>query len=244
MSSDLFLGVDACPTGWIALIIEQTQDWALDIFEEIEQLWTKYYNANIILIDIPIGLRSHSGKPRLCDSMARGYLTGKRSSSIFPTPCRKALSATSYEEANKINRETTGKGLSKQTYNIMPKIMEVDALLREIERVSEIFIESQPEVCFTALNNDQPLDNYKKEKQGIKQRLRLLESYWRFERTPFKIGEKTYTRSEVAIDDILDAWVLGISAAFGRKNLKYFPENYEYDEKGVPMRMALPDFDN
>jgi predicted RNase H-like nuclease len=242
MRSELYLGVDACPTGWIALIIKQSQDWDLEIFKAIEQMWTKYNNANMILIDIPIGLRSSSGEPRLCDSMARSYLTGKRSSCIFPTPCRKALDSTTYEEANRINRETTGKGLSKQTYNIMGKIREVDDLLREDEKASKTFIESQPEVCFTALNHDKPLENYKKEKQGIKQRLRLLEAYWRFERTPFEIGQKTYKRSEVAIDDILDAWVLGISAAFGRENLKYFPENYEYDEKGLPMRMALPDF--
>ena len=242
MCSELYLGVDACPFGWISLIIKQSQYWELKKFEEIEQLWNKYNIANIILIDIPIGLRSNSGEPRLCDSMARTYLTGKRSSCIFPTPCRKALDSTTYEEANRINRETTGKGLSKQTYNIMGKIRKVDDLLREDESAPEIFIESQPEVCFTALNHDEPLENYKKEKQGVKQRLRLLESYWRFERNPFEIGHKAYKRSEVAIDDILDAWVLGISAALGRENLKYLPENYECDEEGLPMRMALPDF--
>jgi len=241
MSSNLYLGVDACPYGWIALIIEKNQGWKLEKFEDIEQLWKKYSIASIILIDIPIGLRKNSGKPRVCDSTAREYL-GKRSSCIFPTPCRKALSAVTYEEANKTNRELTGKGLSKQTYNIMPKIREVDTLLIRNGKASEIFIESQPEACFTALNNDQPLEYYKKQKKGIRQRLNLLKNHWHFEKNPYQIGKKRFNRSEVAIDDILDAWVLGISALLGRNNLRFFPKKYEHDSKGFPMRMGVPKF--
>jgi predicted RNase H-like nuclease len=124
----------------------------------------------------------------------------------------------------------------------MGKIREVDALLKEDKKVSDIFIESQPEVCFTALNNDEPLEYYKKEKKGIRERLRLLRSHWKFEKNPYQYGKNAYTRKRVAVDDILDAWVLGISAAFGRESLKYFPENYEHDEEGLPMRMGLPDF--
>ncbi len=241
MKSKMYIGVDACTSGWVALIIEQNHEWRLEVFKDINQLWSKYKKANIILIDIPIGLRSESGEPRFCDSAARKYLTGKRSSCIFPTPCRKALVATSYEEANLINRDITGKGLSKQTYNIIPKIIELDTILRKNKATSEIFIESQPEVCFAALNHDQPLEHYKKEKKGIEERVELLKSYWEYEKNPFKIGEKTYKRSNVAIDDILDAWVLGISAVFGKEDLLYFPEDYEYDAEGLPMRMAIPD---
>jgi predicted RNase H-like nuclease len=241
MPSNLYLGIDACPYGWITLIIEKNRGWELEIFEDIEQLWTNYDNASIILIDIPIGLRSKGGEPRICDAAARDYL-GKRSSCIFPTPCRKALRAVSYEEANKINRELTGKGLSKQTYNIMPKIREVDYLLTSDEKASNLFIECQPEVCFTALNNNQPLKYYKKKKKGIQQRLELLQNHWDFDENPFEIGKKRFNRSEVAIDDILDAWVLGISAALGKDKLKFLPKNYEHDSKGLPMRMAVPEF--
>jgi predicted RNase H-like nuclease len=47
-------------------------------------------------------------------------------------------------------------------------------------------------------------------------------------------------RKTVAKDDILDAWILAISASFGKINLRFLPENYQYDSTGLPMRIAIP----
>jgi predicted RNase H-like nuclease len=238
MRESLYLGIDSCSYGWISFIINQT-GWNIEIFRNINPIWKKYNEAKLILIDIPIGLRSETSKARLCDSAARKFLTRKRSSSIFPTPCRQALNASSYQEANSINRSITGKGVSKQTYNIMPKIKEVDKLLRRDDHASNIIIESHPEVCFTALNNGKPLEDYKKTKNGMKQRLSLLNSVSDHGKKPLYFAKNNFKRNEVAIDDILDAWVLAISASKGKSALKFLPTSYEFDKKGLPMRIAF-----
>ncbi|MFX0073436.1 MAG: DUF429 domain-containing protein, partial [Candidatus Hermodarchaeota archaeon] len=191
-------------------------------------------------IDIPIGLRSKGNEPRHCDKAARNYLTRLRSSSVFPTPCRAATYSESYLKANTINRKKTGKGLSKQTWNITNKIREVDVLLRENPEAGDVFIESHPEVCFTALAKGVPMVNYKKTRKGIKERLKLLKSYWKFPNNPLELDINGFKRNQVETDDILDAWVLAISSSYGRSNLQFLPPDFEYDSEDLPMRMAIP----
>ncbi len=241
MTDNTYLGIDSCSYGWVSFILNQKQ-WNIEIFRNINSLWKKYYDSKLILIDIPIGLRSEGAKARLCDTAARIYLTKKRSSSIFPTPCRKALDASSYQEANNINRELTGKGLSKQTYNIMSKIKEVDTLLKKDHQASDIIIESHPEVCFTALKNKKPLGFYKKTQKGIEQRFTLLNSFNNFKKNPLDFAKNNFKRNDLAIDDVLDAWVLAVSASKGKSALNFFPKSYEFDMKGFPMRIAFPNF--
>ena len=77
-------------------------------------------------IDIPIGLaaRRDPGGP----TSRRGRRLGPRRSSVFPAPARSVLAATTYEEACALSRAACGKAISKQLFNILPKIREVDAL--------------------------------------------------------------------------------------------------------------------
>lgn len=239
---DEYLGCDSCSAGWICFILDIDMNWKLELYKTIQKFWSNYFDARLILIDIPIGLRKSSGTPRLCDAEARKYLTRKRSSSIFPTPCREILKIDRYSEANKMSKKICGKGLSKQTWNITSEIIEVDSLLRNDDYAKNKFIECHPEVCFTALNDDKPLENYKKTDKGIKKRIKLLRSYLKFEQDPLELGLEKFSRKEVAIDDILDVWVLAISASFGKKNLEFLPEYYEYDSEGLPMRIAKPIF--
>ncbi len=238
----LTLGVDGCHAGWISIGIKNQLEWNIEFFSTINDLWGANTDAELILIDIPIGMRDKGGIPRLCDTAARKYLTKKRSSCIFPTPCRTALYAASYQEANEINKRLTGKGLSKQSWNITPKIREVDTFLVENPKLVKIFIETGPELCYAALAGDQPLDHYKKSKAGLAERKKLLIPYCKNSKTPIEIGLHQFKRSDVAIDDIMDAWVLAISSLKGRSNLRIIPEEFEYDSVGLPMRIAIPKF--
>jgi len=52
-----------------------------------------------------------------------------RKSSIFPVPCREAVYAETYEKACEVNKLLTGKLISKQAWNIVPKIRDVDRFL-------------------------------------------------------------------------------------------------------------------
>lgn len=235
------LGVDGCRAGWISVETKNQLHWNIEMFSTIQDLWERYSKALLILIDIPIGLRDNGPLPRLCDKSARKFLTRKRSSSIFPTPCRLALSALNYIEANEINRSKTGKGLSKQTWNITDKIKEVDKLLRKNKKAQNMFIESHPEACFAALN-ESPLQYYKKTDEGIKERLSILKKYYKDIKSHVNKVIGPYKNQEIEVDDILDAWILAVSASRGRSNLRFLPNDFEYDSMGLPMRIAIPRF--
>ena len=93
-----------------------------------------------VAIDIPIGL-PESG-PRQADVEARRRV-GPRRSSVFPAPARAVLGATTYAEACARSRQASGKAISKQLFNILGKIAEVDALVTPAlqERLVEMFPE-------------------------------------------------------------------------------------------------------
>ena len=237
------IGVDGCQKGWISISISSQIKWEIEAFSTITKLWNEYSNAELILIDIPIGLRDKGETPRLCDVAARELLTRKRSSSIFPPPCRSVLSIDSYPLANEINRKLTGKGLSKQAWNIKAKIKDVDDLLQDNSRVRQVLIESHPELCFMALAGGKPLNFYKKTKEGINERMSLLNSYFEASKSILKDGLQKFEKKEVAVDDVLDSLVLALSASLGIDNLNFIPNNYEYDSTGLPMRMAIPLFE-
>jgi len=234
-----FFGIDGCKAGWVCISKPNSLKWEIEIFTTIKEFWYIHSDAELVLIDIPIGLIDGGPSPRTADVAARKYLNGKHSSSIFPTPCRAALLKSTYEKANQINREKTGKGLSKQTWNIMGKIRELDILLQEDKNARNVFYEAGPELCFMTLA-DKPFNHYKKTEEGLKNRLKLIMDYCKCDNSFYESALKTLMRKTVSKDDILDAWVLAISASFGKKNLRFLPENYEYDSTGLPMRIAIP----
>ena len=234
-----FFGIDGCKAGWVSISKPNSLKWEIEIFTTIEKFWHTHSDAELVFIDIPIGLIDDGPSPRSADVAARKYLKGKHSSSIFPTPCRAALLESTYEKANRINREKTGKGLSKQTWNIMGKIRELDILLQENKNARNVFYEAGPELCFMTLA-DKPFNHYKKTEEGLKNRLNLIMDYCNCDNFFYESALKRFTRKTVAKDDILDAWVLAISASFGKKNLRFIPENYKYDSTGLPMRIAIP----
>ena len=234
-----YFGIDGCKAGWVSIYKTNLSKWEIEIFTTIEEFWNIYSDAELVLIDIPIGLIDGGPAPRSAEVAARKYLSGKHSSSIFPTPCRAALLKSTYEEANQVNREKTGKGLSKQTWNIMEKIRELDILLQEDKNARNVFYEAGPELCFMTLA-DKSFNHYKKTEDGLKNRLNLILDYCNCDSSFYESALKRFTRKIVAKDDILDAWVLAISASFGKKNLRFLPENYKYDSTGLPMRIAIP----
>ena len=241
-NSNWYLGIDGCPSGWICVAINKTNNWEINTFSSISDIWENYNKSAVILIDIPIGLRDNGPLARLCDTEARSLLTRKRSSSVFPTPCRSVLSVNTYEEANAINRQYTNKGLSKQAWNITAKIKDVDQFLQENENLRDIIIESHPELCFMAFANGNPLEYYKKKKEGIQERKDLLRSYFNETDALLNEASEKFDRNDVVVDDVLDALVLALSASVGIEKIKFIPEDFEYDLVGLPMRMAIPQF--
>ncbi|MFX8106486.1 DUF429 domain-containing protein, partial [Acinetobacter baumannii] len=85
----------------------------------------------IVAVDMPIGLPERVGPGgRGPEPLVRRLLPG-RSSSVFSVPSRAAVEADDYAEACRIARATSDppRALSRQLFNIMPRIREVDAAL-------------------------------------------------------------------------------------------------------------------
>ena len=192
--------------------------------------------AETVLIDIPIGLRGKHPDERLCDKQARAVLTPKRGSSVFPAPCRYALECDDYAEASNRNRECTGRGLTRQTYAIIPKIREVDQFLGQIDFRVKVH-EMHPEVCFWALNDREPMKHKKRSPEGYEERLSVLTRYYRGSREIVALAMQRHTRADVARDDIVDALV-GAVTAKSAPSLFRFPEEPEFDGKGLPMEIV------
>src|SRR5262245_13195635 len=122
-------------------------------------------------IDIPIGL-SDDG-PRACDVEARRRLGRPRGSSVFPAPCRAVLGVKGFPRSCQVSRRTLGVAMSQQTYRILPKIRDVDALMTPARQA---FVrEVHPELVFTILaRRGSGLVEPKRTATGERVRLRLL----------------------------------------------------------------------
>jgi len=89
----MFVGVDGCRVGWLAVLLNENSNCKVDVFPDVFSLWNRYKSTLLILIDIPIGLRKRGNEERKCDKKARQLLGHRRSSSVFPAPCRTAIYA-------------------------------------------------------------------------------------------------------------------------------------------------------
>lgn len=227
-----YIGLDGCKTGWIVVAWDGKDKWEIRLIPEVSDLPTHYPTPHQILVDIPIGLPYRH--PRLCDGAARKVLTRLRGSSVFPVPSRQSLQAPDYPTACEVNLGIMNRKLSKQTWNIGNKILEVDRFLQTHDYPMR---ECHPEVAFWALNKRRPMPHGKKTSEGQSDRLQLLQSYWDQSQTMLQHTMKTYMRKEVLADDILDATALAIAATFPLQTL---PEKPEIDEVGLPMEIVYP----
>ncbi len=232
------MGVDGCPGGWFCVELGVGNTWRIALEPGPSTLITRTNDKRLALIDIPIGLLEGTDPHRECDRQARKLLGRPRAASVFPTPTRQAVYAKSYEHALAINHERVGRGLSKQTWNITPKIKQLDEVFRSTPRLRERIRESHPEVCFWSLNGKQAMQYNKKQVQGFLERLALLTRY--FSRTSGVVDAalEQYPRKYLARDDILDALVLAVSARFGVKRLTTIPVDPPVDRYGIAMEMV------
>ena len=127
--------------------------------------------CSIAAIDLPIGLSLDGVRP--VDALARLRL-GPRRSTFFPTPVRAALDATDFETANAANRAASGKGLSIQAWNLVPKILEVDNLWHR--SLLERLVEAHPEVSFAEMAGS-PILSKKSSPNGADERSALLSTH-------------------------------------------------------------------
>ncbi|ELY38235.1 DUF429 domain-containing protein [Natronorubrum tibetense] len=240
-----YVGLDWGGSGWIAVIVdddcEGEHQFTAAFYPSILNAWRANRLAERILVDIPIGLAEETR--RQCDEAARLVL-GESRSSVFYTPVRDAVYEDEYETAGDRNEAATGNRISTQAYHICPAIREVDGLLRELEDPRETVRESHPEVCFAALAGESGLPG-KATEEGLERRRELLEA-----RVDDALDLESFEREYIDDrpvharrlragnrDDLLDAFVLAVTARGETVSLPCDPPTDRYD---LPMEIVAP----
>lgn len=231
-------GVDGCPGGWFFVSLKPRGQTQWGVVRELGALVRCAGESDRIFVDIPIGLPD-GPEGRACDRAARKVLGWPRMNSVFPAPARAVLDASDFEDAKRRSREATGgKAVSVQTFAIVPKIREVDSLLR-CDKARRLICEIHPEVCFWALNGCKPMKHSKKKKAGFCERLDVLERIRPDARREIDEILKDFKRKEVARDDAVDAMVAAVTAAHDAAALRTLPACPPRDSAGLlPMEMV------
>ena len=205
-------GIDRWRDGWV--VAEQRSAhvsiWhTAAIAEAIERL----QDHAAIAIDMPIALAA-SGR-RSAEAELRAVL-GSSARSVFTSPTRRAVSATTQDEATRWNRETGGPGISAQAFGLFASIRELRAAL--VAPSCSHWWETHPETAFAVMNGGQPLAT-KKSGLGVAQRLDVLRCHF-----PTLDADLLETPAKIPVDDVLDAiaalWsaqriAAGIAVLFG-----------------------------
>lgn len=230
-----FFGVDGCPSGWLRIGLTTHSNWQMEVYPTFTDLMYHAEDSPLVLVDIPIGLPDR--EKRHCDRAARQRLTRLRGSSVFPVPSRKAVFAPDYLTACDQNEEDLGVRVSKQAWLITPKMLEVDIWLQQHDPTQQRVRECHPELAFWAMAEEQPMSHNKKSSNGRAERLAVLKSKEPLAQTIFDEGKARFPRQDVALDDILDALALAITAAYGRP-LVSLPDTPQLDAVGLRMEIT------
>lgn len=195
-------GVDGCRAGWLCVAQNlRTGKCRATILARIEDLLRFDPAPAVIAIDMPIGLTDRG--PRACELEARKLLGRPRSSSVFPAPVRPLLRASSWEQACRLGSRIDGQRINRETWNIMPKIREVDAFLRAHPEYRERIHETHPEVCFWRWSGGKGMTYAKKAAEGRAERKALVVSVFGSE---LEAASSILRRGGWAMDDLLDAF--------------------------------------
>jgi predicted RNase H-like nuclease len=217
-------GVDGCRGGWVAFKVAVPDlSTTVELIDLPTVLKNKPDDLAILAIDIPIGLLD---RPRRCDIEARERLGWPRRASVFPAPCRAALTAKNHAEASAINRQKTGRGLSQQAFHIGSKIKQVDDVITP--ECQQWAFEVHPEVCFWALNQHRSMVHNKKTKEGAAERIAVLSPVF-----PDIERHLANRPPQVGSDDLLDAAAAAWTALRRHQSEAVPVCTPERDEKGL-----------
>lgn len=234
-----FAGVDGCPAGWAAVFIHAGRDGArVRVVPRFADVFAAPEAPAVVVVDMPIGLPERAGPGGRAAENAVRKLLGARQSSVFSVPSRTAIYANDYREACRLALASSDppRKVSKQLFNIAPKIREVDEWLRaNPAHMSRVF-EVHPEVAFWRFNGGRALSEPKKVRSrpyapGLALRRKLLIaagiSKDMVSVTPPKGADE---------DDMLDAFACAeIARRIHMGQARPFPDPPERDAFGLPM---------
>ena len=230
----IIAGVDGCQAGWIVVLWDGGADLASRLCRDFAEVMA--LTAEIIAVDMPIGLPERSGRPPEREVRTR---LGDRQSSVFAVPAEKAVYCTDYGEACRVNllHSDPPKKVSKQCFHLFPKMREIDAFIQPSHQ-SRIY-ESHPELAFWAMNGKAPLSLPKKLRgTPYPPGLDLRRSLLRCSGLPVDSLTPDYRRRDVGPDDLIDACACTLVAwrILNRRSIR-FPANPPLNARGLRMEI-------
>ena len=207
-------GVDGCHGGWVvASRIDDKHLPTIRIFDRFEGILNSFSDY-VIVVDMPIGLASREKGKRDADVKAKSILTEvKRGGSVFYPPVKEVIERVmkkpelvSYNERNyvavcEISNKLTNRKLSRQSFGILRKIVEINSV-----KANNVY-EFHPEIVWVKTCGFRQLD-YKKSKTGEEQRLKCLSDKLNIQQNTLLtlIADSRRGKSkDVSRDDIIDA---------------------------------------
>lgn len=229
----VLVGVDGCRGGWIALV-ECGRPLTARVFEDWHSLMASLPRDAFVGVDIPIGLPATGS--RRCDVEARRQLGRPRGSSVFPAPVRGVVKpGKEYHELSAEHERIDGRRLARQTYGLIPKILQVDDYLRRDSGRRSCVMEIHPEMSFAVWNQGQPMHFRKSTSAGRTERERLIDRAWPELRERLWDGVRD---ADCKRDDLNDAFaVLWTVRRIVAGTARTLPPAPEYD--GVGLRMEI-----
>jgi predicted RNase H-like nuclease len=194
------VGVDGARGGWVGVRWDG-RSLACAFAPALDALVADVWPVAVVAVDMPIKLEVSA--TRACEDLARPLL-GARRSSLFQSPSLGALDFTDddYPGANAWSKASTGRGISKQAWFLVPKIREVRALA---ETCAVPVRECMPELSFRAMHGE-PLHHPKTTWSGHALRVRLLREHG------IELPDDPGPAGRVAPDDLVDAAAVTWSA--------------------------------
>jgi predicted RNase H-like nuclease len=238
------VGIDGCKAGWVASCFEG-EGIRTTVFSTLDTFAAACSGNVTLAIDMPMGLPDTiSGFGRSAEQAVRGFL-GKRRSSVFPIPARDAVyevdpQPVGMEALKAGHQKANGRarllskppsGLAFQSFNIFPKIRELDRFLIDHPHWMSSVFEVHPEVAFWRMNNHVPAQYPKKSAEGFKERQALLLRH--------DIGVSAMRHSPpkgAARDDVMDSLACLVAAReISAGHARSFPDKPERDRMGIPI---------
>ena len=226
----LVVGLDGCPTGWVAVVLRDGHVDAVRVVTTIREVLDEVAPQHVG-IDMPVGLVDG---PRDTDAAARALLPG-RASSVFSTAARTVVegyvagTVATHAEATACNVTATGSGLSQQAWRLVPKMAEVEGLAASGVELTEV----HPELAFATIVGE-PLPR-KRSWPGLMRRREVLVGLGVDLPTRFE-GDTTAAPDDV-VDAAVCAWVAD-GLASGASMLRV-PERTDQSAHGRPIVITV-----
>jgi predicted RNase H-like nuclease len=209
-------GVDGCRIGWVVATMDGVA---------VSRSFATIADANfaVVAVDMPIGLPDTWG--RAADRAARAFIR-PRGACIFPAPPRPLLAFDTYADANDACKATYERGLTRQSFNLFPKLREVDAVIDATNQ--NRFAEASPECSFRALTGSVLAP--KRTREGREARRVALEA---------EFGPIERRVPGARTDDVLDAYALLWTAHRHAAGMAICLAGDEIDGRGLVMRIVV-----